>query len=68
MPTPMRSDQVHISGMAARAARLAKEYHCGYEITAFSYAPMLEDAAAFPAWRRNVRKLARSGCMRRLPS
>lgn len=47
MPTPMRSDQVHISGMAARAARLAKEYHCGYEITAFSYAPMLEDAAAF---------------------
>lgn len=47
MPTPKRSDQVHISGMAARAARLAKEYHCGYEITAFSYAPMLEDAAAF---------------------
>ena len=47
MPTPMRSDQVHISGMDARAARLAKEYHCGYEITAFSYAPMLEDAAAF---------------------
>ena len=47
MPTPMRSDQVHISGMDARAARLAKEYHCGYEITAFSYAPMLADAAAF---------------------
>ena len=47
MPTPMRSNQVHISGMDARAARLAKEYHCGYEITAFSYAPMLADAAAF---------------------
>ena len=51
MPTPLHANQVHISGMDARASALAKEYHCGYEITAFSYAPMLDDAAAFSAVR-----------------
>lgn len=35
--------------MDARAAALAKEYHCGYEITAFSYAPNLEREDVFSA-------------------
>ena len=54
MPTPKRSDQVHISGMAARAARLAKEYHCGYEITAFSYADVYKRQSVFSSTRRRM--------------
>ena len=47
MTAPALPNQIHLSGMDAHAVQLANKYQCGYEITAFSYAPMLEDAAAF---------------------
>ena len=47
MTAPALPNQIHLSGMDAYAVQLANKYQCGYEITAFSYAPMLEDAAAF---------------------
>ena len=47
MTAPALPNQIHLSGMDAHAVQLANKYQCGYEITAFSYAPMLADAAAF---------------------
>ena len=47
MTAPALPNQIHLSGMDAHAVQLANKYQCGYEITAFSYAPMLENAAAF---------------------
>lgn len=47
MSVPITRARLYLSGMDESAARLAAETGCGYEITAFSYAPNLTDAALF---------------------
>ena len=59
MSVPSLSDRLHISGMDANAASLAKQYHCGYEITDFSYAPNLERPEAFSSALESLSGLKR---------
>ena len=47
MSVPISRERLYLSGMDESAARLAAETGCGYEITAFCYAPNLTDAALF---------------------
>lgn len=46
--------RLYLSGMDSRAAALARRWGVGYEVTAFSYAPMLEDTAALDTVRRET--------------
>lgn len=48
------TDRLYLSGMDGRAAALARQWHVGYEITAFSYAPMLDAPETAERVRRDM--------------
>lgn len=52
-------DKLHISGMDSRAPALARRWGLGLETIAFSYAPLLDDAAALPRCREEIRDISR---------
>ena len=47
-------DKLYLSGMDGQAAALARQWHVGYEITAFSYAPMLDAPETAERVRRDM--------------
>lgn len=54
MPSSPHSTTIHISGIDPHAPDLARQYQCGYEISAFCYAPNLEDPARRAAVRQEL--------------
>ena len=52
-------EKLFLSGMDARAPQLARERGLGLELTLFSYAPTLEDAAQLAAAREQMQGISR---------
>ena len=52
-------EKLFLSGMDARAPQLAREHGLGLELTLFSYAPNLEDAAQLAAAREQMQGISR---------
>ena len=52
-------EKLFLSGMDARAPQLARERGLGLELTLFSYAPNLEDAAQLAAAREQMQGISR---------